>query len=151
MKNTLKQVFHSPKFVIGFVIFIVILITTIIYPIFINPGDPLEMIGLGSFAEPGTYISLYDAATTDTRTFKISDAETNRLEQVLSDDDRVSMVVWLTAVGVDCSDLDVSDTDALLEFRHDQGAAQLLFQTRRRARLPEHIRFADGHDRKRGR
>ena len=58
MKNTLKQLFHSSKFVIGFVIFVAILLTVFIYPL-INPGDPLEMIGVGTFAKPGTYVSLY--------------------------------------------------------------------------------------------
>ena len=46
MKNTLRQVFHSPKFVVGFVIFLCVLLTMFIYPL-INPGDPLEMIGVG--------------------------------------------------------------------------------------------------------
>ena len=27
----------------------------IIYPL-INPGNPLEMIGVGTFAKPGTYV-----------------------------------------------------------------------------------------------
>ena len=57
MKNTIRQVFHSPKFVIGFGLFVIILLTSIIYPL-INPGDPLLMIGLGSFKKPGTYVSL---------------------------------------------------------------------------------------------
>ena len=43
MKNTLRQVFHSSKFVVGFVIFIAILLTMFTYPI-INPGNPLEMM-----------------------------------------------------------------------------------------------------------
>ena len=49
MKNTLRQVFHSPKFVVGFGIFVFILLIMLIYPMF-NPGNPLEMIGVGTFA-----------------------------------------------------------------------------------------------------
>ncbi len=114
MKNTLRQVFHSPKFVVGFAIFCAILFTMLVYP-FINPGDPLEMVGVGTFAKPGTYISLYDAATTTTNTFNFTDADDNRIAQMLSDADRVKMVDWLVKAGVDVSGLDITDTDALLE------------------------------------
>ncbi len=113
MKNTIRQVFHSPKFVVGFCIFAAILLTMLIYPL-INPGDPLEMIGLGTFAEPGTYISLYDSVTTDTRTFKIADADDNRINSILDSEDRVNMVNWFTVNDIDVSELDISDTDTLL-------------------------------------
>ena len=69
MKNTLRQIFHSSKFVTGFVIFMLLMVLLVVYPL-INPGDPLEMIGVGTFAEPGVYFSLYDAVGTDTETFK---------------------------------------------------------------------------------
>ena len=114
MKNTIRQVFHSPKFLVGFIIFVAILLLTIIYPIF-NPGNPLQQIGLGTFAPPGTYVSLYDAVTTGTSTFRLDEAEANRLAQVLTDDDRISLVHWLKAMDVDVSGLDISDTEALLE------------------------------------
>ena len=113
MKNTIRQVFHSPKFVIGFGLFVIILLTSIIYPL-INPGDPLQMIGLGSFKKPGTYVSLYDAVGTETSTFKLPDADANRLAQVLTDEDRVAMVNWFSAMEIDISGLDISDTDQLL-------------------------------------
>lgn len=114
MKNTLRQVFHSSKFVGGFVIFVAILLTMFIYPLF-NPGDPLQQIGVGTFAKPGTYVSLYDATKTSTETFRLPDADENRMAASLTDEDRVAMVEYFTAMEVDVSDLDVSDTDALLE------------------------------------
>ena len=77
MKSTLRQVFHSPKFVVGFVIFVTMLISLFIYPFFV-PGDPLEMIGLGSFFKPGTYISTYDALGTKSTTMKLPDADDKR-------------------------------------------------------------------------
>ena len=40
MKNTIKQIFHSGKFVTGFVIFLAILLTIIIYPLVVAK-DPL--------------------------------------------------------------------------------------------------------------
>ncbi|MCR5296997.1 MAG: ABC transporter permease [Clostridiales bacterium] len=114
MKNTIRQVFHSSKFVTGFVILVIILLTMFIYPL-INPGNPLEMIGVGTFAKPGTYVSLYDASRTGKETLRLSDADEKRLNRLLSDADRVSMVEWFSAMGIDISGLDISDTDALLD------------------------------------
>lgn len=113
MKNTLRQIFHSSKFVVGFVIFAVILITLFVYPL-INPGDPLEMIGVGTFAKPGTYVSMYDAVHTAPETLKLSDADDNRLAKQLAYEDRISMLDWFSAMEIDVGSLDINDTDALL-------------------------------------
>ncbi len=114
MKNTLRQVFHSSKFVGGFTIFVLILLTMIIYPLF-NPGNPLQQIGVGTFAKPGTYVNLYDATKAPTETFRLEDAAEKRMANSLSEEDKVAMVEWFTAVEADISDLDTSDTDKMLE------------------------------------
>ena len=114
MKNTLRQIFHSPKFVVGFAIFAAILLTVFIYPL-VNPGDPLEMIGVGTFARPGAYVSMYDALKTDTETLRLANADDNRIAKALGAEDRVAMVEWFTTMGIDVSDLDIEDTDALLD------------------------------------
>ena len=120
MKNTIRQVFHSPKFVVGFVIFAAILLLTIIYPLF-NPGDPLQSLfkssDRGSFTPPGTYVSLYDA----TSSFKAklntnSDVYAARAKATISDEDWVRMVKWLTSMEIDVSTLDRSNTEATLAF-----------------------------------
>ena len=113
MKNTLRQVFHAPKFVTGFVIFVLILLTMFIYPL-VNPGNPLEMIGVGTFAKPGIYVSMYDATNTSMETLRLPDADDKRLDKLLSQTDRVSMIDWFDATGVDITGLDLSDTDTLL-------------------------------------
>lgn len=113
MKNILKQVLHSPKFMAGFLIFVAILLVMLFYPL-INPGNPLEMIGLGTFAKPGTYVSLYDSVGTDPRTFKLPDADDKRIARMLAMDDRVKMVNWLSKMEIDVEGLDVADTEALL-------------------------------------
>ena len=118
MKKTIRQVFHSPKFVGGFVIFVAILLTMIIYPLF-NPGNPLEQIGVGTFAKPGTYFSLYDATKAKTDTFRLPEADENRLAASLSAEDRVAMVEYFTAMGIDISELDTEDTDTLLQMWED--------------------------------
>lgn len=114
MKNTLRQVFHSPKFVGGFVIFAAILLLMIFYPL-INPGDPLEMIGVNTFAKPGTYVSLYDATKAKYEPMRLADAEDKRLDAYLSEEDRVAMVEWFGLAGVDISNLDIEDTDAMMD------------------------------------
>ena len=114
MKNTLRQVFHSSKFLVGFIIFLLILLTMWIYPL-LNPGNPLEMIGVGTFAPPGTYFSLYDAVNTPSETLRLSDADDKRVAASMSMEDRVAMVEWFTLAGIDIEGLDIHDTDALLD------------------------------------
>jgi len=114
MKNTLRQVFRSSKFVAGFAIFMAILVTMFVYPL-INPGDPLEMIGVGTFAKPGIYVSMYDAAKTPYQTFRLPEADNNRIASALGDEERVAMVKWFTIMEIDVADLDISDTDAMLD------------------------------------
>lgn len=115
MKNTLKQLFHSSKFVIGFVIFVAILLTCFIYPL-VNPGNPLEMIGVGTFAKPGTYISLYDAVTTEKDTFKFADADEKRLANALTAADKEAALNLFESAGLDISELDKNDSEAIIEY-----------------------------------
>ena len=114
MKNTLRQIFHSSKFATGFAIFMAILVILFIYPL-INPGNPLEMIGVGTFAKPGTYVSMYDATKVPYETLRLSDAADKRIAAALKDEDRVAMVEWFTVMEIDVTNLDISDTDALLD------------------------------------
>lgn len=122
MKSTLRNIFHSSKFVTGFVIFLFLMVMIIVYPL-INPGSPLEQIGVGTFARPGTYVSLYDAAKTnpdrERETLRLPDAEDKRLARALSDSDRVLMVEWLGLKGVSLEGVDYSDTEELLKLWHE--------------------------------
>jgi len=122
MKTQLKQIARSPKFMIGFCTIMSILLFIFIYPFF-NPGDPLRMIGLGTFFKPGTYISTYDALNTrHTYTLRLPDAEKNRIDDKLSDDDRHSMKTWLLLFseqeggieGLTDDEIDIHDTEELL-------------------------------------
>lgn len=92
MKNQLKQVFHSPKFVVGFVIFIFMLGLAILYPLIVRT-DPLKMIASSCY-KPGTYISLAD--TVESKQYKLNlDITASRLEKLISQEDRDLMVEWL--------------------------------------------------------
>ena len=111
MKNTIRQVLHSPKFMIGFIMMVVIIISVILYPLF-NPGNPLEAIGQGSFLPPGTYFSVFDANNAKTYTIDLKDTATaNRAESIITMDDRVNMILWLTNKGVDTQGVTTSNED----------------------------------------
>jgi peptide/nickel transport system permease protein len=119
MKNTIRQVFHSPKFVVGFIMLMIILLTIVIYPLFV-PGDPLEMIGLGSFFKPGTYVSVFDSVNSPANTIKLTDASKNRMDKALTDEARNLMKKWLLAFGVPEKEIDIKDTSKLLNLWTDK-------------------------------
>ena len=109
MKNTLKSVFHSPRFVVGFIIFMAILLTVLIYPYFIT-RDPLQGLGKG-FLAPGTYVSVYDANTAGTYRMELPEAGMKRMETSVPMEDRVTIIEFLTAKGVDVSHLTTANDD----------------------------------------
>ncbi len=113
MKNQIKQILHSPKFVIGFVIFMALFLTTIIYPLVVT-DNPLEMIGQGNFFKPGTYIGVADTIDTNSYALNIN-ASFNKLEKNLEIEDRVAMAEWLEKFGnVSLSEIDVTDAAGLV-------------------------------------
>ena len=113
MNNTIKQLSRSPKFMTGFIMFLTIIVFTLVYPL-INPGNPLEMIGVGTFARPGAYVSLYDAVSAPRETFKLADADEKRLAASITDEDRVAMIELFGLAGIEL-DIDVTDSQELLQ------------------------------------
>lgn len=114
MKNQIRQVFHSPKFLGGFCIFAFLLLLIILYPLFIK-DDPLAMIGQGNFFKPGTYISVIDATDTKQYTLNIDNVG-SRLDAKISLEDRADMASWLERFGgVDISQIDVTDAEGLIK------------------------------------
>ena len=107
MKNTLKNVFHSPRFLVGFIIFMCILLTVLIYPYFVH-RDPLQGLGKG-FLAPGTYVSVYDTNNTGTYRVELPEANDNRLEASVPVKDRQTMLDFLKAKGTDITGLDTSN------------------------------------------
>jgi len=105
---------------VGFIIFIAILLLVFIYPLF-NPGNPLQMIGYNSFIQPGTYVSLFDSL--DTRrvyTFRLPGAADARIGAKLSIENRESMKEWLLnyskqeGLGLSERDIDVDSIESLM-------------------------------------
>jgi len=114
MKHTFRQILRSPNFVIGFVIFVAILLTVIIYPLLI-PDPPLEIIAQGSFFAPGIYVNVYDSIGTAPNTLLLDDAADKRIANKLGDQQRLDMQEWLLAAGVPEGEIDITDTEKLLD------------------------------------
>ena len=120
MNNLLKQVFRSSRFTIGFVIFIIMFITIIFYPLFVR-DDPLAMIG-GLFNKPGTYISVSDVLNTDYIDLKI-DTSAAKLKSI-SIEDRQSMADWLVKFGnIKKSEININDIAALVKLWNENYSA----------------------------
>ena len=116
MKHQYKQLLRSGNFMTGFIIFVALLIFTFLYPIFV-PGNPLQMIGFNSFIPPGTYVSLYDSLDDSVfvYTLRVPGADEARMDNLLSDDSRQSMVEWLIRAGIPEDEIDIEYTHGLLD------------------------------------
>lgn len=114
MKHILQQVFHSGKFVVGFSIFAIILLVVIIYPLIIT-DPPLEIIGQGTFFEPGIYVNAYDSIGSPHYTLNLDDAAAKRIASKLDDEDRQAIKDWLVAAGMPEAEIDVGNTEKLLD------------------------------------
>jgi len=113
MKYIIRQIFRSTNFIIGFVIFMAILLTVILYPIII-PDPPLAIIGQGTFFPPGTYVSVYDSVGSTAYTLNIGDPASQRIADKLDNEKRLEMKTWLVASGIPESEIDLADTEKLL-------------------------------------
>ena len=115
MKHTLRQIFRSGKFVVGFVIFMAILLTVLIYPLFVR-DSPLEVVSRGTFLPPGIYVNVYDSIDFSQRyTLILDEAAARRIDSRLNHEDRLAMQTWLVAMGVSEDEIDIEDTAALIE------------------------------------
>ena len=113
MTYMFRQVFRSPNFVIGFIIFTAILLTVAIYP-WLKPDPPLGIIAQGTFFAPGIYVSAYDTLSAPAYTLKLEGAAAKRIANKLNEDDRLAMQKWLVAAGLPASEIDLQNTEQLL-------------------------------------
>ncbi len=112
MKHHLKMVFQDKRFILGFAIFMFILMTSIFYPLIVS-YDPLEMVG-GLFYKPGTYVSVSDVVDTDP--YKLNmDSVSGKIDKKLDMEKRAAMADWLEKFGeVSISEIDVTDVQGLV-------------------------------------
>ena len=115
MKHTLRQVFSSGKFVVGFTIFMAILLFVIIYPLIVQ-YPPLEIIGQGTFFPPGIYVNVYDSIGSPTLyTLNLDDAAAKRIASKLKEEDRLAIKEYLVGSGFLETEIDTTNTELLLE------------------------------------
>ncbi|HUH96593.1 MAG TPA: ABC transporter permease [Anaerolineales bacterium] len=115
MKHTFQQVFHSPNFVIGFAIFMALLLLVLIYPLIIT-DPPLAIIAQGTFFPPGIYVSTYDTINSPTTyTLNLEDAAAKRIASKLDGQERLDMQTWLMADGIPQNQIDIGNTKQLLD------------------------------------
>ncbi len=114
MKHLIRQVFHSPKFIIGFSIFIAILLTVIVYPLVVT-DKPLAIIGQGTFFEPGIYVNVYDSIGSPVYMLQLDDAAANRIASKLGDEERLAIKEWLLAYGISETEIDINNTVQLMD------------------------------------
>jgi len=115
MKHMLQQVFHSGKFIVGFCIFMALLLIVLVYPLFVNEA-PLAIIAEGTFFPPGIYVSIFDSIHSPTTyTLNLDDAAAKRIASKLSNDDRIAMKDWLILDGIPEAEIDITDTAKLLD------------------------------------
>jgi len=115
MKHTIRQVFRQSNFLLGFGIFVFLILVVIIYPLLVK-YPPLEIIGQGTFFPPGIYASTYDSIHANTKyILNLDEAAAKRISSKLSGDDRVAMKDWLVQYGIPEYEIDILDTAKLLE------------------------------------
>src|SRR5512138_3864046 len=114
MKHTLRQVLRSGKFLVGFSIFGAILLLVVIYPLIVR-GDPLQIVGQGTFFEPGVYVNVYDNIGAKAYTLHLGDAASRRIAGKLGDQQRKDMLDWLLADGFPAEEIDIANTAQLLQ------------------------------------
>ncbi|MGA7194956.1 MAG: ABC transporter permease [Anaerolineales bacterium] len=115
MKHTIDQVFHSGKFVVGFSIFMALLLIVIVYPLIIT-DPPLAIIAQGTFFPPGIYVSTFDSINSSTTyILNLDDAAAKRIESKLDNQQRLDMKSWLLADGIPENQIDINNTKQLVD------------------------------------
>jgi peptide/nickel transport system permease protein len=114
MSHTLRQIFRTGKFLTGFAIFATILLFVLVYPLIVT-GHPLAIIGQGTFFPPGIYVNVYDSLSSTPYTLNLEGANTSRMTNKVKEEDRKAMQDWLVAAGVPATEIDVTDSQKLLD------------------------------------
>jgi peptide/nickel transport system permease protein len=114
MRHTIRQVLRSGKFVVGFSIFSFIVLTVLLFPLFVKDA-PLAIVAQGTFFPPGIYVNVYDSLSSPTYILKLDDAAEKRIASKLSSDDRQAIKDWLVGYGIPESEIDTADTEQLID------------------------------------
>lgn len=113
MKHMVRQAFRSGKFVVGFTIFMTIVLIVVVYPRIVR-DHPLEIIGEGTFFPPGIYVNVFDSVRSPQYKINLDDAAAKRIASRLGDDDRLAIRDWLVDAGIPEDEIDIANTESLL-------------------------------------
>lgn len=119
MKHLLNQIFHSPRFVVGFVIFMCVLLYALIYPA-VSPYTALQIVSNKSFSEPGTYVNVIDTInnndTNNGGSVQLQvDTTSAKIESALDKESRQMMIDWLYKYGgVEEGSLSTDDMESVI-------------------------------------
>jgi peptide/nickel transport system permease protein len=100
--------------VVGFSIFTALLLVVIIYPLIIK-DSPLVIIGQGTFFEPGIYVNVYDSIGSTPYILNLDNAAAKRIAGKLGDQERLDIKEWLVADGIPENEIDITNTEQLLD------------------------------------
>ncbi|MCR5271809.1 MAG: ABC transporter permease [Lachnospiraceae bacterium] len=128
MKNTLNQVFHAPKFLIGFIIFVGLIGFCFIYPFFTDKG-PLTMYGNGNFFPPGTYVNREEVVEDDGYTLNIERNAETKIAASLGDNEIKGILTYFDLAGIDYSGIDTNDKVALVDLWMENYSSDYSFKT----------------------
>ena len=118
MFHQVKQAFRSSKFVVGFIIFMLLLLAAIIYPT-LSMWEPLQIVTRPGFAPPGRYVNIQDVIQVREldRRMILVDVEANRLDNAVSDEDAQQMIDFLVSfIGVPEESLSLEDQAAIIYY-----------------------------------
>src|SRR5574342_472784 len=99
MSYLLRQAFRSGKFVFGFSIFSFIVLTVLLFPLFVKDA-PLTILAQGTFFPPGIYVNVYDSLSSPRYILKLEDAAEKRIASKLGEEDRQAIKEWLVGYGI---------------------------------------------------
>jgi ABC-type dipeptide/oligopeptide/nickel transport system permease subunit len=112
--HQIKQVFHTPKFLVGFFIFVVVFVTALVYPLF-APVDPLFSVSKQSFTPPGTYVNIQDVVEAPDKRVLELDTASSRLANAVSEAEKDKMIAFLEKhKGVEPGTLTKDDMEGLI-------------------------------------
>jgi peptide/nickel transport system permease protein len=114
MNTMVKQAFQSAKFLVGFIIFMIILLTAFIYPVIVR-DPPLAILGQGTFFEPGIYVNVFDSIHSKRYKLSLDNAAAKRIAAKLGNEERLDMQAWLLAAGVPKESIDIVNTEKLFD------------------------------------
>jgi ABC-type dipeptide/oligopeptide/nickel transport system permease subunit len=118
MFHQIKQAFRSSKFLVGFIIFMSLLLAAIIYPM-VSLWHPLQIVTRPGFAPPGRYVNIQDVLQVRDldRRMVLVDVDANRLDNVVAEEEAAQMIDFLVNfIGIPEGHLSIDDQATIIYY-----------------------------------